>query len=225
MRLTPTARAAAILALLALAVSCTGPEKEIVDTFLTAVRDGQEKVVRAVSLVDLPDADVQSWEIVEVGPESTEPYRYEELRQAYFDANEAWESKNDDNDQFLNADVDKSLRYREKMKTDPDYQFTGAMAEYQKEWEARDAEAKELGQKVVKADEALKKEKDAIYMSANMAVKDSFEGDVSVKNVRVNVNGDSGSKTYTLTLRKYNVVDSETGITPMSRWIVTEVEG
>jgi hypothetical protein len=47
---------------------------------------------------------------------------------------------------------------------------------------------------------------------------------VAVKTVRVNVNGGSGSKTYALTLRKYNVVDSETGITPMSRWIVTDIE-
>ena len=62
-------------------------------------------------------------------------------------------------------------------------------------------------------------------MSANMAVRESFEGDVAVKTVKVNVNGDSGSRAYSLTLRKYNISDSETGITPMSRWIVSEVEG
>jgi len=225
MRLIPTPRAAAISAVLAFTASCAGPEENVVNTFLTAVRDGQEEMVRGVSMVDLPDTDIQSWEIVEVGPEATEPYRFPELRQAYFDANKAWESKVEDNDKFLNVDQEKTLRYREKTKAEPDYQFTGAMAEYQKEWEARETEAKELESAVRKADEALKKERDSIYMSANMAVRDTFEGSVAVKTVRVNVNGDSGSKSYALTLRKYNVVDSETGITPMSHWIVTEIEG
>ena len=62
-------------------------------------------------------------------------------------------------------------------------------------------------------------------MSANMVARDTFEGDIEVMTVTVNVNGDSGSRTYDLTLRKYNVVDSETGIKPISRWIVAEIDG
>jgi hypothetical protein len=225
MRLIPTNRAAAIVAFLAFAASCSAPEEQLVNTFLTAVRDGQEDMIRGVSLVDLPDTDIQSWAVIEVGPEATEPYRFAELRKAFFDATRAWESKVDDNDKFVNDNVENTLRYRERIKANPDYQFTGAMAEYQKEWEARDAEAKELEENVREADATLKKERDSIYMSANMAVRDGFEGNVAIKTVRVNVDGESGSKTYALTLRKYNVVDSETGITPMSRWIVTEIEG
>ena len=225
MRLVAISRAAAICAVLALTISCAAPEENLVNTFLAAVRDGQEDMIRGVSLVDLPDTDVQSWEIVEVGPEETEPYHLADLNKAFFEATQAWEAKVEDNDKFLNVDVDKSMSYRNKMKTDPEYKFTGSMAEYQKEWETREAEAKELEERVRKADEALKKEKDRIYMSANMAARDSFEGDVAVKNVRVNVTGGAGSKTYDLILRKYNLVDSETGITPMSRWIVTEIEG
>jgi hypothetical protein len=225
MRLIPTNRAAAIVAFLAFAASCSAPEEQLVNTFLTAVRDGQEDMIRGVSLVDLPDTDIQSWAVIEVGPEATEPYRFAELRKAFFDATRAWESKVDDNDKFVNDNVENTLRYRERIKANPDYEFTGAMAEYQKEWEARDAEAKELEENVREADATLKKERDSIYMSANMAVRDGFEGNVAIKTVRVNVDGESGSKTYALTLRKYNVVDSETGITPMSRWIVTEIEG
>jgi hypothetical protein len=225
MRLIPTKRVAAIIAFLALAASCAGPEEQLVNTFLTAVRDGQDDMIRGVSLVNLTETDVQSWEIIEVGPESTEPYRFAQLSKAFFEATRAWESKVDENDRFVNDNQDETLRYRKEIVADPGYKFpSGAMAQYQQEWETREAAAKELERLVREADEALKKERDSIYMSANMAVRDSFEGDVAVKTVRVNVNGGSGSKTYALTLRKYNVVDSETGITPMSRWIVTDIE-
>lgn len=218
--------AIAIFSSVVFVTSCAAPEEQVVDTFLTAVRDGQEEVIRGVSLVNLPDTDIQTWEIVEVRPETVEPYRFLELRQAFFEATDAWEAKVEDNDKFLNDDQENALRYREKIETDPDYKFpSGTMADYQKEWEARVTEAKELERKVREADEALKRERDSIYMSANMAVRDAFEGDVAVKSVTVNVTGDSGSKTYQLTLRKYNVVDAETGITPMSRWIVAAIDG
>ncbi|MGH9463581.1 MAG: hypothetical protein ACRD1X_20445 [Vicinamibacteria bacterium] len=228
MRLIPTTRASAIVvfSIIAFLAACSTPEEQLVNTFLTAVRDGQEDMIRGVSLVDLPETGIQSWEIIEVGLEATEPYRLAELRKAFFDATQAWESKVDDNDKFVNDNREETLRYRKEIGTDPGYKFpSGAMAEYQEEWETREAAAKELEEKVREADEALKKERDSVYMSANMAVRDGFEGDVTVKTVRVNVNGGSGSKTYALTLRKYNVVDSETGITPMSRWIVTDIEG
>ncbi len=215
-----------IFSSIAFITSCTAPEEHLVNTFLTAVRDGQEEMIRGVSVVNLPDADVQSWEIVEVGPETTEPYRLAELRAAFFEATQAWEAKVEQNDKFLNDDQDSARRYRERINADPDYKFTsGAMAEYQEEWEGKLEEARKLAGIVREADEVLKKERDSIYMSANMAVRDGFEGDIAVKTVKVNVNGDSGSKTYDMTVRKYNIVDAETGIKPMSRWIVTEIDG
>jgi len=215
-----------IVSSIAFITSCTGPEEHLVNTFLTAVRDGQEDMIRGVSVVDLPDADVQTWEIVEVGPETTEPYHLAELRTAFFQATEAWELGVGANDQFLNDNHDKTNRYRARINEDPDYKFTsGEMAAYQEEWEKRLENARELAGRLREADEALKKERDQTYMSANMAVRDGFEGDIAVKTVKVNVNGDSGSKTYDMTVRKYNIVDAETGIKPMSRWIVTEIDG
>jgi hypothetical protein len=183
-------------------------------------------MIQGVSVVNLPDADVQSWEIVEVGPETTEPYRLAELRAAFFEATAAWEAKVEENDKFMNDDQDSAVRYREQIQADPEYKFTsGAMAEYQEEWEGRLEEARELAGLLREADEVLKRERDSIYMSANMAVRDTFEGDIAVKTVKVNVTGGSGSKTYDLILRKYNISDSETGITPMSRWIIAEIDG
>ena len=102
----------------------------MVDAFLTAVRDGHEEMIRGVSVVNLPDADVQSWEIVEVSPETTEPYRLAELRAAFFDATKTWEDNIEENDKFLNDNEENTLRYRDRINADPDYKFTsGAMAD------------------------------------------------------------------------------------------------
>ena len=218
--------AIAIFSFIAFITSCTAPEEQLVDAFLTAVRDGHEEMIRGVSVVNLPDADVQSWEIVEVSPETTEPYRLAELRAAFFDATKTWEDNIEENDKFLNDNEENTLRYRDRINADPDYKFTsGAMAEYQEEWERRVEEVRELASIVREADEVAKRERDSTYMSANMVARDTFEGDIEVMTVTVNVNGDSGSRTYDLTLRKYNVVDSETGIKPISRWIVAEIDG
>ena len=215
-----------IFSFIAFITSCTAPEEQLVDAFLTAVRDGHEEMIPGVSVVNLPDADVQSWEIVEVSPETTEPYRLAELRAAFFDATKTWEDNIEENDKFLNDNEENTLRYRDRINADPDYKFTsGAMAEYQEEWERRVEEVRELASIVREADEVLKRERDSTYMSANMVARDTFEGDIEVMTVTVNVNGDSGSRTYDLTLRKYNVVDSETGIKPISRWIVAEIDG
>ena len=215
-----------IFSFVAFITSCTAPEEQLVDTFLTAVRDGQEEMIQGLSMVNLPDADVQSWEIVEVSPETTEPYHLAELSAAFFEATKTWEDNIAENDKFLNDNEENTLRYRDRIKADPDYKFTsGAMAEYQEEWERRVEEVRELASVVRATDEALKRERDNTYMSANMVARETFEGDIEIKTVRVNVNGDSGSRTYDLTLRKYNVVDSETGIKPISRWIVTEIDG
>ena len=138
--------AIAIFSFIAFITSCTAPEEQLVDAFLTAVRDGHEEMIPGVSVVNLPDADVQSWEIVEVSPETTEPYRLAELRAAFFDATKTWEDNIEENDKFLNDNEENTLRYRDRINADPDYKFTsGAMAEYQEEWERRGRRGKGAG--------------------------------------------------------------------------------
>jgi len=206
--------------------SCAAPEEHVIDAFLAAVRDGREEVIAGVSMVNLPDADVQSWEIVEVGPESTEPYRLGELNTAFFEAVKAYETKAEEDDRFLNDNQDNALRYQAEIRKNPDHKFTsGSMAEFQKVWEGKLEELKDLEGKLQAAEETLKRERELIFMSASIPLKDTFEGEVAVKKVKVSVNGGSGSKTYALTLRKYNIVDSETGVKPMAKWIINEIEG
>jgi hypothetical protein len=211
--------------LIVAAVGCAAPEERIVDYFLGAVRDGNVDVVAGVSLVNFPDADIESWEVVEIGPESTEPYQLPEVRAALYDAKQAYEAKTEENDGFLRSNEKNALRYQQKMKEDPDYKFTrGAMADFQEVWQEMVEEQKELQNKIKEAEKALERERNSIRMSASIPLKESFQGDVAIKRVKVNVAGGSGTKTYSLTLRKYNIVDSDTGLSPISKWIVTNIE-
>ncbi len=212
--------------LLAAGAGCAAPEERIVDYYLAAVRDGQNEIVAGVSLVSFPEEDIQSWEIVEIGPESTEPYRLVEIRDEHFEAKEAYDARTVENDEFLRANEKNAIRYQQKLKADPDYKYaSGVMAEFQEVWEQKLETQKSLQNKVKEAEEALERERNSIRMSASIPLKNSFKGNVAVKRAKVNVNGGSGAKTYTLVLRKYNIVDSDTGLSPIAKWIITEIEG
>lgn len=211
--------------LIVAAVGCAAPEERIVDYFLGAVRDGNEDIMAGVSLVNFPNADIESWEVVEIGPESTEPYRLPEVRAALYDAKQAYETKTEENDGFLRSNERNAIRYQQKRKEDPDYKFTrGAMADFQEVWEGMVEDQKELQSKVKEAKEALERERNCIRMSASIPLKESFKGDMAIKRVKVNVAGGSGTKTYSLTVRKYNIVDSDTGLSPAAKWIITNIE-
>ncbi len=211
--------------LLAAGIGCSAPEERIVDYYLTAVRDGQDKMVAAVSLVSFPEENIQTWEIVEIGPELTEPYRLSEIRDAHFDAAEAYNAKTVENDAFLQANERNALRYQQKMKDEPHYKFaSGVMAEFQEVWDEKLGTQKELQDQVEEAHAALERERSSIRMSASIPLKNSFKGDVAIKRAKVQVNSESGTKSYTLVLRKYNIVDSDTGLSPVAKWIITEVE-
>ena len=211
--------------LLAAGIGCSAPEERTVDYYLTAVRDGQDEITATVSMVSFPEKNIQSWEIVEIGPSSSEPYRLVEIRGVHFDAREAYDAKKVENDEFLQANERNALRYQKKMRDDPDHKFaSGVMAEFQEVWEEKLGTQKELEDQVEEAHAELERERDRIRMSTSIPLKGSFEGDVAIKRAKVKVNGESGAKTYTIVLSKYNIVDSDNGLSPISKWIVTEVE-
>lgn len=206
--------------------SCAPPEQVLVDSFLAAVRDGQEEMSAAMSLVSFPEEeDFDSWEIVEIGPESTVAYKLADLRDAAVQAKEAHEAKIEQDDDFLRSNEEIAIRYQQKMREDPEYRYpSGRMAEFQAAWEARLEEQKDLHRQAEEASDAVETERNAIRMSAKMGLKNSFDGDVSEKNVTVRLMGGGEPKTYTLTLRRYNLTDTESGLSTTPSWIVTDIQ-
>ena len=58
----------------------------------------------------------------------------------------------------------------------------------------------------------------------NTAVNEKFAGDVKGKELELKVNDDSGEKTYTFTLERYELEDKERNMSPIARWIITDIK-
>jgi hypothetical protein len=69
--------------------------------------------------------------------------------------------------------------------------------------------------------EALTK---AATLSLRTPVNESFEGQITVKPLRVRINEGSGEKTYTVTLQRYDLTDTRQSQSPRPQWIVAEIQ-
>ncbi|MFQ5788964.1 MAG: hypothetical protein ACE5JI_00645 [Acidobacteriota bacterium] len=204
-------------------VACEGPEQSLLNRFFTAVQQGNEDAVAAMSLASFP-GEVQSWEVVEVGAESSEAFRLAELRREAADAKGDLDFQLEKNALFLQDNQSTYDRYKARHDKDPDYEFKGKLAEFQEEWEKRLKQQRALERKAEETNEAAKKERQAARMSINQGVTDSLSGDVVTKEVTVKVNDGSADKIYVFTLRRYKLVDRERNITPMTRWIIADIQ-
>ena len=119
-----------------LGVACSGGQQEVISSFLTAVQTGNEDAADATSLVEFP-GDVESWEIVEVGPVSSEPFAIAGLELKLSELSRERRTKKDNNAYFVQDNRRAYDDYTAKREKDPEYEFSGEAAEFQKEWEEK----------------------------------------------------------------------------------------
>jgi hypothetical protein len=204
--------------------SCVAAEKQLIDRFLQAVQAEDKDIVSAMSLASFP-GKVESWEILEIGPTSTEAFRLEELEKEAAETRKALDAEVQKNDAFLKENEKTYLQYKARIDKDAEYKFPrGPLAAFQEEWEARLKKQKEMEVKAREALAAFKEEQEAVRKSTNLGASATYAGDVSVKTVRVNVKGGEGPKTYRFTLRRYNLVDTERNIKPIPNWLIAGIE-
>ena len=60
-------------------------------------------------------------------------------------------------------------------------------------------------------------------MSVNVTVNVNFVGEVSGKELTLRVNDGSTEKTHTFTLQKFNIVDAQRNLSPIGRWVITDI--
>ncbi len=118
------------LLVILLGVSCSGGEQEVVNSFLAAVQSGDESTTNALSVVEFP-GEVVSWEIVEVGPTSTEPFALPELDDKRSELSRERRQMSEKNAFFVQDHKSAFDEYEAKRKEDPEYEFEGEMAEFQ----------------------------------------------------------------------------------------------
>lgn len=212
-----------VVSILALMVSCSGPEQRVLTTFFTAVQGGDSATLSGISVAKFPGT-VTSWEILEVGPESKEPFTYAAKRADFLELEKSVERKKEDNGIFFQDNAKQGAEYQKRIGADPEYKFTGNMAEFQAEWTARLDEQKQLDAKLAEARRQVEHLRDAAALSMNTSVNDNFQGDVARKTVRLKVNDGTEDKIYSVTIQRFNLTDPERNLTPMSRWIITDIK-
>ena len=58
----------------------------------------------------------------------------------------------------------------------------------------------------------------------NTAVNEKFAGDVKGKVLQLKVHDGSAEKSYTFKLERYELVDKERNMSPIARWIITDIK-
>lgn len=206
-----------------LGVACSGGQQQVVSSFLTAVQTGNEDAAKAASVVEFAGG-VESWEIVEVGPVSSEPFALAELHRKLSKLSREHRTEKDNNAYFVQENRSAYDEYEAKRKTDPEYEFSGEMAEFQKEWEKKLGAEEELDHAAVEVYKEISHVKSAAGLSVSINVNENFEGEVSSTDLILKVNDVSTEKTYTFTLQKFNLVDTKRNISPIGRWVITDIE-
>lgn len=206
----------------ALGLSCTGePGERALTSFGTAVQAGDEVAAAQVSLVEFPGT-VSSWEIIEIGPESSEPFpllKLIEERQEMVKEREALIAKTNI---FLQDNEELSYEYKALTDKDPDRTFTGELKVFDEEFTALLKNQNDQDAKIDEAGAAI----DALKMAAALStstpgVGSTYDGDVLERTAKVQADG----KDYTITLQHYMLVNTEHNIKPMTRWIITDIQG
>ena len=204
---------------LVVASGCTGQEEQVVDMFFSAVQGRDDAAMERVSLAKFP-GDVQSWELVEIGPESEAPFTLPELHEKLAKKRSKLRIENEKNANYAGDYRALFDEYKKKRAEDPEATFTGKLGEFQLEWEERMAKQGELEKEVEALNEQAQALRSAAGLSLNTAVNENFAGDVKEKELRLKVN----DKSYTFKLHRYELVDKERNMSPIARWIITDIK-
>ena len=215
-----TVQILALASILALGLACSQPEQRVLTTFVNALQAGDEAAAAQVSLVKFPGEEVTTWEIVEVGPESSAPFQLANMQAERAKKVKQLESMIERNDLFLQDNEELYYKYKPRKDKDPEATFEGKLKEFDEELTARLEEMNALDQEIKDAGEELDRLKKAAALSTNTpGLGSSYDGDVLAREATVKFN----DKNYTVVLKQYALVNTEHNMRPVARWIITDI--
>ncbi len=217
-------RGLAAFSFLVLLLSCGGQEKQALSTFFDAVQSGNKTALATVSTMAMP-VDVQSWEIIEIGEESTETFELPELLRKVRDAKREVDYHAEKMGIFLDDNKIIHQRYETQTEKSPDAELTGDLAEHQKKWD-------ELLQAETDFAEARKQARGAVEIELaaagisimGSAVNEHLEGEVAITQVQVSVNSGSEEKLYHFTVTTYDLFNTKNEIQQRPRWLIAAIQ-
>lgn len=227
--LRPKALLVALLAamLLAAGAACSGGgvEEEMLARFFRSIEQEDRTTMSGVSMVNFPGGAASSWEIIEIGAETSGPYRIPELREEVTTG----ERRRDEQFQVLyafrqgNAEAIDAIAARRER--DPEARIGGRLGEIDEAWEAHQAERRRLVTALSEAQMALEGERRRTQRSLlREAAVDYLTGSVREKEVMVRVHEvETGPRDYRFTLFRYDLVNQFDNEVP-SRWLIVGIE-
>ena len=211
----------ALFSIAALGLSCSGqPGERALTAFGNALQAGDEAAAAQVSLAEFP-GKVSTWEIVEIGPESSEPFPLLKLLEERTAMAKELEAMVGKTNLFLQDNEELYYQYKPRKDKDPETEFTGKLKEFDEGFSALMKAQTDQDQKIrdaVKAIDAVKKA--AALSTSTPGLGARFDGDVLERAAKVKLD----DKDYTVTLKQYALVNTEHNIRPMTRWIITEIQ-
>jgi cellobiose-specific phosphotransferase system component IIB len=204
--------------------ACGGPDHQAINTYFKAVKNGDNAAMAAVSTVEFPET-VQSWTVVEMGPESVSPFPLKELNRVLREARMDLEYIAEKDYTFLSDNQNLYKRYKAEIEKNPDAELEGELADFHQEFRDIRQKGEDAEKAVEKANREFEREKLMAGISLMGAtVTDDLDGEVVTKEAVVNVMTSSGQKTYRIKLRNYNLVNQQNMANLRSRWIISDVE-
>ena len=202
---------------------CGGQEEQVLNVFFTAIQGGDDNVIQSVSLAKFP-GDVESWELVEIGAESRAPFTLPELHEKLTKKRSELRIETEKNSNF--AGDNKSLfdEYQKRHAENPEQTFSGELGEFQVAWEERMQQMGVVEKELETLNEEAKALRSAAGLSLNTAVDEKFAGDVKGKLLQLKVHDGSAEKNYTFKLERYELVDKARNMSPIARWIITDIK-
>ena len=206
----------------ALGLSCTGePGERALTTLGNAVQSGDELAAAQVSLVEFPGT-ASTWEIVEIGPESSKPFQLMNLIEERNEMAKELEAMIAKTNIFLQDNEELSYEYKALSDKDPERTFTGELKIFDEDFTALMKNQNDQDTKIEEAGEAIDALKKAAALSTSTpGVGSTYDGDVLQRTAKVKADG----KDYTITLEHYMLMNTEHNIKPMTRWIITDIQG
>jgi hypothetical protein len=195
------------------------PELDTIDAFFSSIQEGDQVAIARVSIVEF-DGTPESWEILERGAESEAPFHLVDLEAELEEKRREVRDKRSENSNFVSDNRETYDAYIAAYNENPSAPFQGELATFHEQIQENQ---RQLAQSEVDAEQlALDVEalKNVATLSLGTPVDENFEGQIKMKPLQVRVNED----TYTMTLHRYDLVDSRLGRAPTPRWIVAEIQ-
>jgi hypothetical protein len=218
-------RGAAILTIAGLVLAgaaCGHRQQGVVDNYFRAVQAGDNQTLSSFALVGF-DQKVENWKIVAGQPENEAPTPLPELAKHVADAEAALAAnKKEYNAYFLDhpSEVD---QVRELLRNEA--RIPAKLQQYADDWQAFIEKEKGLKHALAEAKDALAREKKNVTLSVEP--DDGVEalvGKVLSQDIDLLVTVNGQERPYTMTLRKYDVSETEGGPKRLSRWVIYDLK-